>query len=219
MQGRKLASFGLRGEAERHGHLLTEEAGSDTVLSGESALLALPGTEATQWSAAVLDPNEHAVGVLLASGGTDPAVHWLPLKQPSARWSTIADQLRRALDTTVSAPRDARAVHGRVRMVPLDGGQLLFVQPLYAWRTDGATLLGIATTTDTIVTAARTLPDALGTRGSTTESTAPIASAELRTAAEQLYARMTDAMRRGDWVAFGRAYDALGALLNRARKP
>jgi hypothetical protein len=26
-------------------------------------------------------------------------------------------------------------------------------------------------------------------------------------------------MRRGDWVAFGRAYDALGALLNRARKP
>lgn len=219
VQGRKLASFGLRGEAERHGHLLTEEAGSDTVLSGESALLALPGTEATQWSAAVLDPNEHAVGVLLASGGTDPAVHWLPLKQPSARWSTIADQLRRALDTTVSAPRDARAVHGRVRMVPLDGGQLLFVQPLYAWRTDGATLLGIATTTDTIVTAARTLPDALGTRGSTTESTAPIASAELRTAAEQLYARMTDAMRRGDWVAFGRAYDALGALLNRARKP
>jgi uncharacterized protein len=219
VQGRKLASFGLRGEAERHGHLLTEEAGSDTVLSGESALLALPGTEATQWSAAVLDPNEHAVGVLLASGGTDPAVHWLPLEQPSARWSTIAEQLRRALDTTVSAPRDARAVHGRVRMVPLDRGRLLFVQPLYAWRTDGATLLGVAATTDTIVTAARTLSDALGTRGNTTESTAPIASADFRTAAEQLYARMSDAMRRGDWLAFGRAYDALGTLLNRARKP
>jgi hypothetical protein len=29
---------------------------------------------------------------------------------------------------------------------------------------------------------------------------------------------MSDAMRRGDWVAFGHAYDALGALLNRARK-
>jgi hypothetical protein len=24
---------------------------------------------------------------------------------------------------------------------------------------------------------------------------------------------MADAMRRGDWVAFGRAYEALGALL------
>jgi uncharacterized membrane protein (UPF0182 family) len=218
VQGRKLASFGLRGEVERHGHLLTEEAGSDTVLSGESALLALPGTDATQWSAAVLDQNEHAVGVLLASGGAAPAVHWLPLRQASARWSTVADQLRRALDTTMSTPRDARAVHGRVRMVPLEGGQLLFVQPLYAWRTDGATLLGIAATADTTVTAARTLADALGASGNTTESTAPIAATDFRTAAEQLYARMSDAMRRGDWTAFGRAYDALGALLNRTRK-
>ena len=218
VQGRKLASFGLRGEVERHGHLLTEEAGSDTVLSGESALLALPGTDATQWSAAVLDQNEHAVGVLLASGGTDPAVHWLPLRQASARWSTVADQLRRALDTTMSTPRDARAVHGRVRMVPLEGGQLLFVQPLYAWRTDGATLLGIAATTDTAVTVARTLTDALGASGNTTESTVPIASTDFRTAAEQLYARMSEALRRGDWVAFGRAYDALGALLNRTKK-
>jgi uncharacterized membrane protein (UPF0182 family) len=218
VQGRKLASFGLRGEIERHGHLLPEEAGSDTMLSGESALLALPGTAATQWSAAVLDQNEHAVGVLLASGGADPAVHWLPLKQASARWSTVADQLRRALDTTVSAPRDARAMHGRVRMVPLAGGQLLFVQPLYGWRADGATLLAIAATSDTVVTAARSLADALGARGTVAEATSPIGAADFRTAAEQLYDRMSDAMRRGDWVAFGHAYDALGALLNRARK-
>ncbi|MEP7065690.1 MAG: UPF0182 family protein [Gemmatimonadota bacterium] len=218
VQGRKLASFGLRGEVERRGHLLAEEAGSDTMLSGESALLSLQGTNATQWSAAVLDQNEHAVGVLLASGGAEPAVHWLPLRQPSARWSTIADQLRRALDTTASAPRDARAVHGRVRMVPLAGGQLLFVQPLYGWRADGATLLAVAATTDTVVTAAHTLADALGSRGNTTESMAPIASSDFRTAVEQLYARMSDALRRGDWVGFGHAYDALGALLNRARK-
>jgi len=130
VQGRKLASFGLRGETERHGHLLPEEAGSDTTLSGESALFSLPGTDAMQWSGAVLDPNEHAVGVLLASGGATPAVHWLPLERPGARWSTVADQLRRALDTTVSAPRDAHAVHGRVRMIPLAGGRLLYVQPL-----------------------------------------------------------------------------------------
>ena len=64
----------------------------------------------------------------------------------------------------------------------------------------------------------RTLGDALGASGNTTESTAPIAAADFRTAAEQLYARMSDAMRRGDWTAFGRAYDALGALLNRTRK-
>jgi len=105
-----------------------------------------------------------------------------------------------------------------VRMVPLAGGQLLFVQPLYAWRPDGATLLGVAATTDTVVTAARTLIDALGARGNTTESMGPIASSDFRAAVEQLYTKMADAMRRGDWVAFGRAYEALGALLNRGRK-
>jgi uncharacterized membrane protein (UPF0182 family) len=218
VQGRKLASFGLRGEVERHGHLLAEEAGSDTALAGESALFALPGTDAMQWSATVLDANEHATGVLLASGGAEPSVRWLPLKRTGARWSTIADQLRRALDTTVSAPRDAHAVHGRVRMIPLAGGQLLFVQPLYGWRTDGATLLAVATTTDTVVTAAHNLTDALGPRGTASDAGAPIAAADFRAAAEQLYERMSDAMRRGDWVAFGHAYDALGALLNRSRK-
>ena len=219
VQGRKLASFGLRGETERHGHLLPEEAGADTTLSGESALFSLPGTDAMQWSGAVLDPNEHAVGVLLASGGASPAVHWLPLERPGARWSTVADQLRRALDTTVSAPRDAHAVHGRVRMIPLAGGRLLYVQPLYGWRTDGATLLAIAATTDTVVTAAHTVADALGARGAVSDVAAtPLAPADFRTAAEQLYERMSDAMRRGDWVAFGHAYDALGALLSRSRK-
>ncbi|MEO8881109.1 MAG: UPF0182 family protein [Gemmatimonadaceae bacterium] len=218
VQGRKLASFGLRGEAARRGHLLTEEAGADTTLSGESALFSLPGTDAMHWSAAVLDPNEHAVGVVLASGGADPSVHWLPLKHPSARWSTVADQLRRALDTTVSAPRDAHAVHGRVRMIPLADGQLLFVQPLYGWRADGATLLAVAATTDTVVTAAHTLADALGSRGGGGDPAIPIASADFRTSAEQLYDRMADAMRRGDWVAFGHAYDALGTLLNRQRR-
>jgi uncharacterized membrane protein (UPF0182 family) len=218
VQGRKLASFGLRGEIERHGHLLPEEAGSDTMLAGESALMSLPGTDATQWSAAVLDANDHAVGVLLATGGEYPAVRWLPLKQPSARWSTVADQLRRVLDTTVSAPRDARAVHGRVRMVPLGGGGLLFVQPLYSWRSDGATLLAIAATTDTVVTAAHTLADALGAHGVPADATSPITPADFRAQADLLYGRMSDAMKRGDWVAFGHAYDALGALLNRARK-
>jgi hypothetical protein len=29
---------------------------------------------------------------------------------------------------------------------------------------------------------------------------------------------MADAMKQGDWVAFGRAYQALGELLNRQRK-
>jgi uncharacterized protein len=212
-QGRKLARYGLRGESERRGHLLPEEAGSDTTLAGESALLALPGTGATEWSGAVLDGNEHTTGILLASGGATPTVRWLPLARPSARWSTIADQLRRTLDTTASTPRDARAMHGRVRIVPLAGGQAAYIQPLYSWRSDGATLLAVAATTDSVATAGRTLAEAVGRHPGAPESAPPSAPADFRGAAQQLYARMADAMRRGDWVAFGRAYEALGALL------
>ena len=101
--------------------------------------------------------------------------------------------------------------------MPLVDGRLLLVQPLYASRADGATLLAVAATTDTVVTAGRTLAEALGSRG--IQSTAPpVSAADFRAAAEQLYARMADAMRRGDWVAFGHAYDALGELLARPRK-
>ena len=218
VQGRKLSRYGLRGESARRGHLLSEDAGSDTTLAVTSALLALPASGATQWSALVLDPNEHAVGVMLATGGATPGVRWLPLSRPSARWSTVADQLRRALDTTVSVPHDAHALHGRVRMVPLANGGILFVQPLYAWRSDGAALLGVAATTDTAVTSGRTLADALGARGAAVAAGTPISATEFRIAAEQLYSRMAEAMRRGDWAAFGRAYDALGELLGRPKK-
>ena len=218
VQGRKLARYGLRGESARRGHLLPEEAGSDTSLATTSALLALPATGATQWSAVVLDPNEHAVGVVLAAGGVSRGVRWLPLSRPSARWSTVADQLRRALDTTVSVPHDAHALHGRVRIVPLANGQILFAQPLYAWRSDGASLLAVAATMDTVVTAGRTLADALGAHGSAPSEATPVSATDFRAAAEQLYARMADAMKQGDWVAFGRAYQALGDLLNRQKK-
>ena len=37
--------------------------------------------------------------------------------------------------------------------------------------------------------------------------------ADLRTRAEALYREMRDALRRGDWPAFGRAFEALGTAL------
>jgi uncharacterized membrane protein (UPF0182 family) len=38
---------------------------------------------------------------------------------------------------------------------------------------------------------------------------------ETRRNAVQLYEAMRDALRRGDWTAFGKAFDALGILLQR----
>jgi uncharacterized membrane protein (UPF0182 family) len=41
----------------------------------------------------------------------------------------------------------------------------------------------------------------------------PPPTGDLRSGANALYAQMRDALRRGDWVAFGRAFDALGRAL------
>jgi uncharacterized membrane protein (UPF0182 family) len=39
------------------------------------------------------------------------------------------------------------------------------------------------------------------------------AAPEVKSGASALYAAMRDALRRGDWIAFGHAFDALGRLL------
>ena len=104
-------------------------------------------------------------------------------------------------------------------MVPLAGGRLLFVQPLYGWRT-GRRDRARRGRDDAIPSSPphTRSPMRWARAAAPVDATSPIAANDFRTAAEQLYARMSDAMRRGDWVAFGHAYDALGALLNRARK-
>jgi uncharacterized membrane protein (UPF0182 family) len=65
---------------------------------------------------------------------------------------------------------------------------------------------------DTTITTGATLRAALGvTRGAAADSAA--APVDFRSRVAELYAHMRDALRRGDWEAFGRAYDALGTLL------
>jgi uncharacterized membrane protein (UPF0182 family) len=50
-------------------------------------------------------------------------------------------------------------------------------------------------------------------------SDVPLVAGDLKTSATALYAAMRDALRRGDWAAFGRAFDALGRVLGPQRAP
>jgi uncharacterized membrane protein (UPF0182 family) len=45
------------------------------------------------------------------------------------------------------------------------------------------------------------------------------AQAILAGSASALYAAMRDALRRGDWAAFGRAFDGLGRALTPSSRP
>jgi uncharacterized membrane protein (UPF0182 family) len=103
--------------------------------------------------------------------------------------------------------------------VPLRG-DLAFVQSTYAWRPQSApTIARVAVVQGDSARTARSLAAALGAAAPAASGAAPIAGLSpqgFRARAESLYDSMRDALRRGDWTAFGRAYDALGRLLGRA---
>jgi uncharacterized membrane protein (UPF0182 family) len=58
-----------------------------------------------------------------------------------------------------------------------------------------------------------TLGDAVGVRPDVAEVPPAVTPADFRQRVNDLYAAMRDALRRGDWNAFGKAYDELGRLL------
>ena len=64
---------------------------------------------------------------------------------------------------------------------------------------------------------ARALAPSAAPAGRGTE--APLVAGDLKTSAAALYAAMRDALRRGDWAAFGRAFDALGRVLGPQHAP
>ena len=104
------------------------------------------------------------------------------------------------------------AVHGVVRAFML-GDHLAYMQPVYQW-TPGAVprLLHVVYLVGDSVRVAPTLRQASGVvippRGAS-----PGSPVETRRLTARLYQDMRDALRRGDWLAFGRAFDALGRLL------
>jgi hypothetical protein len=70
----------------------------------------------------------------------------------------------------------------------------------------------VATVVGDTVRAGPSLAAALGLAPDASDTLAA-SPTELRTRAASLYGEMRDALRRGDWNAFGRAFEALGTAL------
>ena len=75
------------------------------------------------------------------------------------------------------------------------------------------TLLHVALLVNDTVRVAPTLAELAGAAPPSTSVLPATTAADVRTRAATLYARMRDALRRGDWAAFGQAFDELGKLL------
>jgi hypothetical protein len=215
-----LARHGRRGEVPPRGQLPAND-GADSGLVAQSApSIVLPiSDESAAWTVPVLDNAGVVRGVVIATGGRTRGTYWVEARGAPTRWNDVLDDLRRSPDSLPGRPRDPAVRGGRVRVVPL-ADRLVFVQSAYTWPAEGPpSLLRVTVVDHDSVFAGRTLADAFGMRAIfEPELGEPTTDESLRARASRLYDAMRDALRRGDWTAFGEAYEALGALLARPRR-
>jgi uncharacterized membrane protein (UPF0182 family) len=203
-QANAFGRYGIESDIPRHVPTLD---GSDTSLATGELPIALPGASTTALALPLVDDTDRLRGLLVGTGGSTPTTMWYPLTTPGPRWSAMLDRLR-SVDSAGSAAREGPLARGRVRAVPVRNG-IGFLQPTYRWRPQSVPTLSRVIVLD----------------GDSTKSLAPGTTmvaqrpdslpghAESRTTAAALYAAMRDALRRGDWAAFGRAFEALGRTL------
>ena len=201
--------YGARGATDVARHIPDDE-GPDSALVGTPApVIAFPRLGTTGHVLPLVDKSERLRGLIIGLGGPAHRSLWLPLGDTAPLWNEALDRLRTA--DTISA---SLLVRGFVRPVAV-GDQIVMVQPRYDWRGGGAPrLLYVTALTRDTVRTARTLSQIAGRVPDTT--TPP--TGDVRARALRLYEDMRRASARGDWAAYGRAFDALGALL-RERRP
>jgi uncharacterized membrane protein (UPF0182 family) len=208
------AAFGRYGrttesEPQRHVPILN---GADTLAGGDDVPLVLPGATSVALTLPLLDENDRLRGVLIGNGGVSQRVSWYRLPPPGPRWSAVLDRLR-SLDSAGSAARDGPLAHGRVRAVPVHSG-IAFLQPTYRWRAQSVPSINRVAVLYGDTTRSVAPPLLMGNH-----APQPSAGGEPKASAASLYAAMRDALRRGDWVAFGRAFEALGRVLGQPVRP
>ena len=200
--------YGMRGETDVARHV-PDDDGADSALAGTAPpLIGFPKLGATGYVTPLLDRSERLRGLFIALGGSAHRSLWLPAREPAPLWNEVLDRLRAA--DTVSA---SLLVRGYVRTIPLPN-EIVLLQPRYDWRGGAPRLMYVAALVGDTVRSGRTLAQLAGYQPDTTRG----GSARSRARALELYEEMRRASQRGDWSAYGRAFEQLGRVL-RERRP
>ena len=212
-QAQMLARYGGRGQAPPMGRLPWNDGADSVLRRGVEPVFQLPrGT--LVWSQAVLDSTDRIAGLVIRTAGQYAATQWLAYDSGSTRWNSLLERLHQQIDSSLTLPADTRMVRGPARAIPLDG-KVALVQPAYRWKNDAPpTLARVAVARDSATAAGATLAVALGVAApqSAEGGPGPAGTGDFPTRVRRLYEAMREALRRGDWEAFGRAYDALGQI-------
>lgn len=215
LQAAAFAAVGTRNEGARHRHLPSFDGGDTLAASHAATFVWVPGLHATGWLQPLLDDRDRVSGVLIATGGPSRELRWFPARDTSVHWATLLEQLQAAAGGD-SRRAELRAA-GRVRVLPTADGRIVALQPFYVWPPDGPPVVTrVAAWWGDSARAAPTIAAALGAPAPAGPVAATPDAQQARTRA--LYDEMRSALQRGDWRAFGAAFDALGALLERRRQ-
>ena len=218
-QAAALARYGTRADPAVIAAHLPGSFSGDTALFGGAyrPMYLTPADSKLAWTTPLLDESERVRGIVVSVGGPQPVTYWQTLPEPPLRWPAVLERLLRVPESP-APPRDVTLRRGPVRVVPIRGGGAAYLQTTYAWRSDGAPTVarvaihGTGAARDS-VGFGFTLAEAIGMRPETPDAASTVTPAAFRQRVNDLYAAMRDALQRGDWQAFGKAYDDLGRLL------
>ncbi len=215
-QAAQLAATGLRGEPVVSRHLPPIFAG-DTLVAVGGPTLFLTGTgdaRVLSTSIPLLDGLDRVQVLVVGTGGSTPRTWWTPVSPADIRWGTVIDALARTTEPLIAAgvvSRGERTVPGRVSALPTASG-LWMAQPHYLWPVSGAPAVShMALWRAGSATAGRDLAAVLrGARPNEPTEVPGTPAWQARVSA--LYNLMRLALKKGDWGAFGEAFETLGRL-------
>jgi len=211
-QATAYAEYGTRSDSDVPRHLVAID-GADSALAGSTPVFVLPRGSVTASGLVLLDASDRVRGMVIGTGGAERKTLWYETARLGPKWSAVLDRLHNVDTTSNSTTRDATIARGPIRAIPL-AGTLAFAQPAYSWRAQAApTLLHVGLLVDDSLLIAPSIAQSAGSLPPLTTPVSSTPGVDVRGRAAVLYGRMRDAMRRGDWTAFGQAFDELGKLL------
>ena len=83
--------------------------------SGQPPCIAAQSDNACATVVPLMDVTDHVVGLVVATGGAERAVVWVPLDGAPALWTSVVSRLRQAGDSVLGSRRDASTSRGRLR--------------------------------------------------------------------------------------------------------
>lgn len=207
VQGTALALTGFRRDTlAAHPLFQADDADPDLLPGAPTPFISAAAGRPLAWGVPVVDGVDHLRGVFVAVGGVRSRTVLIEAPD-TARWTGVLGQLQRSADSAHFSRSLRHPRRGRVQVVPTTDGMAV-LQSFYDWPPEREPMLaGVVALRAGQARSGSSLASALGAPG-----LAATADATLRLRLARSYADLRDALRREDWIAFGRAMDTLRRL-------